>query len=108
MARQSLPTETRAKLEALGAEDMADDMVRALFGESPEGVLSSAQFGKDVLEQMAALFRAIAKDADNSRQVKVLAKLGQYVADDRAEIMGCELEKMSERAGLAGGEHGDH
>ena len=63
------------------------DLSREMLGEHPEDVIAIVQAGAERLAQMAILFRAIEKKADPVSEIKQLASLGSYVADDTANFM---------------------
>ena len=80
----------------------------------PFGVLEDSLFESraavGTLEQLAALFRTIAVAADSQDladdsigirdHIKALAGLGQYVAEDRANILGADQERTLRDLGV--------
>jgi hypothetical protein len=78
------------------------ETVRAFFGEHPEDVISPIGTGRDFLGYLGALFSVIARPSKPNEpaeftEIRNLAKLGQYVADDIANYLRYAFEEKSRR-----------
>lgn len=69
---------------------------REMFGEHPDDVIAMVETGSDVLSQLACLFTAIKKEAEGNPQIKWLAILGESVAEDRADLLDQQREKLKD------------
>lgn len=86
----------------------------AYFGHRPKDVIAPTEWMADTMSQLEALFRAIAKEAEQDRnpsgpapgvsllQIKALADAGAYLAMDIANLGGLEHEERRDHLKAAG------
>jgi hypothetical protein len=80
-------------------ETPAIEAFRAVFGKYPEDVIAPIQSGRQTICWLGALFDAIKrlhKTHNNSMDIKHLAALGQYVADDISVYLESEYMEYME------------
>jgi hypothetical protein len=78
---------------------------KAYFGHHPIDVIKPTEWVSDTMEQLEAIFRAIAKVASSDkagRQIKALADAGAYLATDFCDFGGGEYEKLRDNLKAAG------
>lgn len=86
---------------AIGTTLTADELSKLVFGEGVDDVLGVVQRAGETLDQLAALLHSItdlAEDGQGAERIRTLAGLGRYVAEDAANIVGVDRERMAERA----------
>ncbi len=104
-------------MPAVGAALTADELSKLVFGAGVDDVLGVTQRATETLDQLAALLHSISDLAEDGQgrnglsgtevdRLHTLVGLGRYVAEDAANIVGVERERMAERAAAyrAGGE----
>jgi hypothetical protein len=74
-------------------------VARTVFGERPRDVLLYTEMGLNALNWLGAVFHAIEllhERGGSSLEIKRLAGLGRYIADDIGDHIGLQHEAMAE------------
>lgn len=83
------------------------EIVKQLFGDYPEDVISPIKSAADTLGWLEEIFNTIKNEALKERngcRIKQLAEAGAYLASDMSNYVGCAHENYIDRliaAGLA-------
>ena len=76
------------------------DTLKSAFGEHPDDVMGILRYAAETLSQLEAIFVSIEGDLDRSRSplthTKKMAGAGRCIAEDVANLVGCQCEKYEE------------
>jgi hypothetical protein len=70
-----------------------DQVIKSVFGERPDDVLSPARRAGEVLDWLRAILFAIERTTDEYI-VRSLASAGRYLASDADESINAQVERM--------------
>ena len=100
-----MPKATSVNVAEIAAENPSVTVVKELFGDHPEDVISPIKSAAEVLGWLEEIFITIKKEAleeRNGYRIKKLADAGAYIALDMANFAGGQHEAYINRLQVAG------